>query len=102
MKNLALWTVCVAILSGCAGGAVSPVSVGGSKADGTIVMGASVGGFSHVDWSGAEAEASKKCQAWGYSSAESFSGAGVSTRCAVQGVWGCAQYEATRTYQCIE
>ena len=90
---------CLLALCGCIPPSI-PVDVGGSKADGTIVMGTSVSSIGTVDWSGAAAVARERCRAWGYSRAEAFSG--VMQQCTWMGAYGCNQYNVSRTYQCIE
>ena len=91
--------LCVAMLYGC-GKLVRPVDVGGSKADGTVVMGVSIGGFDKIDWSSADGMALRRCKAWGYSKAEAFTGS--QTQCTYMGTYGCLQSDVTRSYQCIE
>lgn len=87
-------------LFGC-GTTQVPFDIAGSKADGTVVMGANVGEFDRVDWDGANASALKRCRAWGYTSTEAFSG--VRERCIVPGGFGgCIKKELSRTYQCLD
>ena len=100
MKQIALLTFAVA-LAGCAGAPVIPFDIGGSKADGTVVMGATIGAFSGpVEWESAEGDALRRCEAWGYSKVEAFTG--IRTRCLRQGTYGCMEEEQSRTYQCID
>ena len=92
-------------LSGCA---VTAVDLGGSKSDGTVIVGANVGEFESVDWSGTQARAKRRCIAWGYRDADAFEG--IRTRCVAHagfvsgfyGTSGCAEWEVSRTFQCIE
>ena len=85
---------------------VTPYDIGGSKADGTVVVGANVRATDEIDWQGAEALALERCGAWGYSGAEAFTG--VRERCMQMGTPSlfnpdpCLQKEITRTYQCID
>ena len=89
------------LLFGCAGTTQIPFDLGGSKADGTVVMGVNVGEFDEVDWGSAAGTALERCRAWGYSNAEAFSG--VRERCINPGGWtGCAKKEISRTYQCLD
>ena len=99
MKKIALFLLVLG-LTGC-GPPVKPFDIGGSKADGTVVMGATIDLFSGpVSWESAHGDALRRCQAWGYSRVEPFSG--VRTRCIQHGMYGCDREEITRTYQCID
>ena len=91
--------LCVVMLYGC-GKSVRPFDVGGSKADGTVIMGASIGGFDKIDWSGADDIALTRCKAWGYSEVEAFTG--TQTQCTYMGAYGCVQSDVTRSFQCID
>ena len=86
--------------AGCA--TVEPFDLDGSRADGTVTMGAELGMFARdIDWSSAQEAALRRCMAWGYTAAEPFTG--VRTRCTDPGVFGgCDREEITRTYQCLE
>ena len=88
------------VLFGC-GTTQVPFDIGGSKADGTVVMGVTVSEFDQVDWDGANTTAHERCRAWGFSSARAFSG--VRERCVAGGGFsGCARKEISRTYQCLD
>ncbi|ECU9383729.1 hypothetical protein CKQ16_10295 [Salmonella enterica subsp. enterica serovar Newport] len=87
-------------LSGCA---VSDLSAtGGSRADGTVVMSAEYGAFDYIDVNKNEAlaAATRRCQSWGYNSAQSFD-AGIS-KCSSFSGFGCDRYIYSLTYQCIQ
>ena len=94
--------VMMGVLSGC--GTTQkpqePMDIGGSKADGTVVMGANVGKSGTVNWERADTTALMRCRAWGYADAEPFSG--VRERCIRDGWSGCAKMELSRTYQCLD
>ncbi|HAT1683676.1 TPA: hypothetical protein I8Y21_004431 [Klebsiella oxytoca] len=86
-------------LSGCA---VTDLSAtGGSRADGTIVMSAEYGELDYLDINKnkALAAATKRCQSWGYNSAQSFD-TGIS-KCSDFSGFGCTRYIYSLTYQCI-
>ena len=90
----------VCVVYGCSTTHV-PFDIGGSKADGTVVMGVTVSEFDEVDWEGANHTALERCRAWGFVGARAFSG--VRERCVVAGGWsGCARKELFRTYQCLD
>ena len=69
--------VCCALaafsLSGC-GVMKRPLDLGGSKGDGTVILGANVDEFDRVNWDGAQSKARKRCTAWGYRDTEAFAG----------------------------
>lgn len=105
MKYQFAGLITVIALSGCA---VTAVDLGGSKSDGTVIVGANVGEFESVDWSGTQARAKRRCIAWGYRDADAFEG--IRTRCVAHagfvsgsyGTSGCAEWEVSRTFQCID
>ena len=100
MKHLMCWVLTAVSLSGC-GVAKTPLDLGGSKGDGTVIIGANVGEFDRVNWDGAHAKARKRCMAWGYSGTEAFEG--IRERCITPGgLSGCAEKEMSRTYQCLD
>ena len=79
----------------------TPLGIGGSKGDGTVILGVNVDEFDRMNWDGAQAKATKRCKAWGYSGAEPFEG--FRERCITPGGWsGCAEKEVSRTYQCLD
>ena len=91
----------VALLAACARVTVEPFDLAGSKADGTVIIGANVPEFGDVNWAGAATMALKRCQAWGYSATDAFSG--MRTQCIRGGGWsGCSEREISRTYQCLD
>ena len=61
------------LLSGCRV-TKTPLDVGGSNGDGTIIIGVNVGEFDRVNWDGAQVKAKERCMAWGYRDAEAFEG----------------------------
>lgn len=111
MKWIVLAGVVLAA-SSCGGQAVRkvPVAYGGSKGDANIVLGYDEGAYetASVDWATGEANALKRCQAWGYSRVESF--AGGRRECVESGrgifngvpVGSCARYRHYRTFQCVD
>jgi len=86
------------------------VSVGGSKADGNIILGIDVPpkvGIAEtiVEWDAQQAnsEANKRCRNWGYSSAEAFNDQfPVQLTCHPQGFSPCWSKTYRVTYQCID
>ena len=93
-------------LSGCAANVV-PQATGGSKADGTVVLSYEIGIFRRavIDHNAALALAKKKCQNWGYLSAEQFGG--VKRECTSVSNYGstsdpsCNRHRFDITYQCL-
>ena len=88
-----------------------PQATGGSKADGTIRLAYEVLATENVipDWTRAEKNALKRCQAWGYSRVDAF--AGTLTECTEmgQGVLfngappgACAKQIVYKDYQCLD
>jgi len=103
MKNIIALVVSMIIISACATNIV-PQATGGSKADGIVNISYDVGQMQKpvIDWEQAEAEANRRCQAWGYKEAEAFGGG---TRSCVQygGLGGgCAVTQHTHSYQCLK
>src|SRR6185437_824607 len=77
------------------------VPVGGSRADGTVNLSYEYGIFEapHVDVAQAQATATARCTAWGYTGAEPFGG--QMSKCeAFNGYGSCMRYLVTVTYQC--
>ena len=90
-------------LTGCATN-ITPQATGGSKADGIVNLSYDVEELQKpvIDWEKADAEAVRRCKAWGYKKAEAFGGA---TRSCVQygGIGGgCAVRQFTHSYQCLK
>ena len=85
------------------------VGVGGSKADGNVVLGIDVAPKmgvteTEVEWdvNQANAEAARRCQNWGYADAEVFSEQfPVQKRCFPQGMSPCWSKTYRVFYQCI-
>ncbi len=89
------------LLNGCTTN-IQPVATGGSKADGTIVLSYEYGAFQKpvVDWTGADTQASERCRAWGYKSAEAFGG--LQNYCLAHNSYGtCVRFRVNIPYQCI-
>ncbi|MBI1492678.1 YecR family lipoprotein [Halocynthiibacter styelae] len=80
----------------------TPLPIGGSRADGSVVL-----GYQHswievptVDWAAASVSATRRCQAWGYRSADPFEG--IRTQCERSDVYGtCLETTVSKTYQCL-
>lgn len=103
MKNILLAVLCSLVLSGCATVKKDMIPLGGSKADGSVRMGYTVGEFENatVDVQQAKTLAGQKCSVWGYSGAEPFGG--QTSKC-IQGggmLSGCAVKEISVEFQCI-
>ena len=82
------------IVSACT--SLVPSALDGSRSDGTITVGVgNVSVLDDVDWSGAQAIAVERCQAWGYSGAVAFGG--VRQIC---GSRDCYTARIERKYQC--
>ena len=77
LMNRVAGVVIFATLTGCS--PITPMDISGSKADGTVVMGATVSLFGSISWEEAEAMAARRCARWGYRGASAFSG--VQERC---------------------
>ena len=85
------------VLSSCS--TTTAFDIAGSKADGTVVMGANIAAFGKVSWEGSYKTAKRRCKSWGYSSAEAFTG--VRQKCISFSSYGCNRWELSRTYQCV-
>jgi putative integron gene cassette protein len=82
---------------------VTPAPTGGSKADGIVTLSYELGEFQQaiIDSNRAMQNALKRCQAWGYSSAEKFEG--QKRQCLQYGGFGgCARYLISEDYQCTD
>lgn len=85
------------------------VGVGGSKADGTVILGIDVSpkmGYTEtvIEWDTkqANAEADKRCRNWGYSGAEVFNADfPVTVVCHPQGISPCWSKTYRVIYQCL-
>ncbi|EKX9690830.1 hypothetical protein I9Y19_005284 [Citrobacter freundii] len=100
MKKTIAVTLIAFALSGCAV-QKEMVPVGGSKADGTVRMGYTHGAFEvpKVNMLKAQDLAAKRCQIWGYTSAEPFGG--QTTTCSqTDGFGGCNITNVFVDYQC--
>ncbi len=102
-----------ALLVGCAKTTVHkiPQATTGSKADGTVRLAYEVAATENVipNWTKAERNALKRCQAWGYSRVDAFAGAltqctevgrGLFVNGAVPGA--CARQIVFKDYQCLD
>lgn len=103
MNRSRLIVVACALLTmaGCAS-QKSWTSVGGSRADGSVKLGYTVGMFEKPVVSNAQgdATAASVCQRWGYDSAEGFGM--VNSVCQQRDGYGsCIQTLVTREWQCI-
>lgn len=98
-KSLLLLLVISIVAMGCAT-PVTPVPVGGSRADGTVTLAYEYGSFQRpqVDWGSADWDAHQRCTAWGYSHAEMFA---PMQQCLNADVYGnCNRWRVNVTYQC--
>ncbi|MFP1644901.1 YecR family lipoprotein [Pontitalea aquivivens] len=70
--------------------------IGGSRADGTVVLGYTLHEMeiARVDWVAAQKNADKRCQAWGYRRADAFEGEARSYA-------GPSIFQVSKTYQCV-
>ena len=113
MKAIILAGVVSLFLVGCAKTTVhkTPLATSGSKADGTVRVAYEAAVTENVipNWTAAEINALKRCQAWGYSRVDPF--AGVLSQCtefgqgllvngAVPGA--CAKQIIYKDYQCLD
>ncbi len=113
MRRSILLIFVLALLVGCTKTTVHkiPQATSGSKADGTVRLAYEVTATENVipNWTKAERNALKRCQAWGYSRVDAF--AGVLTQCtevgqgllvngAVPGA--CARQSVYKDYQCLD
>ncbi|QGH30442.1 YecR family lipoprotein [Kluyvera intermedia] len=100
MKKLVVVAVVAMILTGCAV-RKEMVPMGGSKADGTVRMGYTVGQFEKpvVDLNQAASLAAQKCKTWGYEGAEAFGGQ-VSQCGQTDGFGSCIMSNVSVEYQC--
>ena len=85
-------------------------AVGGSKADGTVILGIDVPAIvgvreTTVEWDPAQAnsETDRRCRNWGYSGAEAFRGKlPVQKTCYAQGISPCWSKSYRINYQCLD
>ncbi|HBL7015546.1 YecR family lipoprotein [Serratia marcescens] len=77
-------------------------ATGGSRADGIVEMSYQYVPFQTVkiDKSKAQQSAARRCQSWGYKSAESFDD-GLQT-CIDRDMFSCNAYRVTVRYQCVK
>ena len=100
MKKIIAVILAVSSLAGCAVNK-EMVPMGGSKADGTVRMGYTVGQFEQpvVNINQAAALDAQKCKTWGYDGAEAFGG--QTRQCAqTDGFGSCVMANVSVEYQC--
>lgn len=90
--------------AGCAGNppGVKPTFAGGSRTDGIVTMASTGTIYNPVapDWRHATDEAGRRCRAWGYEGAGSFSG--WQDACRAYDLYGrCTSTVVTRFYPCV-
>src|SRR5215471_7177098 len=98
MKRISL--IFILALYGCATHVI-PQPIGGSSADGNVVVAFQYGLFEKptVDWVVANQSALEHCIAWGYKNSKAFSGA--QNICVLSDAYGnCMRRQVTVTYQC--
>lgn len=103
--KIAMLVLTVVLLAGCE--AVVPYDTGGSRADGIITMSATVRMFDNgIDWAASEHLVLERCQAWGYSWFQAFTGVtsecvdGSATTIGVTTSYSCNAWLYSRNYQC--
>ena len=86
-------------LTGCSV-AKNWAATGGSRADGVVKLSYEVGGFEKpVLQNDPLPLAIRRCQTWGYQTAEAFD-ASFNT-CVFGSAYGCERYRVTREFQCV-
>jgi hypothetical protein len=99
-----LTALLIGSLAGCATAPYTLTPVGGSRADGTVVLVANRIGRARrlvVDREASDQLAVERCQAWGFSSAERFGGAEL--ECTFENEdSNCMQDNHRFTYQCLD
>ena len=98
-KRVAIIAVAL-VVAGCAT-TKAMQAVGGSRSDGIVRLGFDYGMFESpkVDMEQARLTAEKRCQVWGYESAEPFDAA--TEQCISYSGYGCARTRVTMEYQCV-
>ncbi|MGE0151498.1 MAG: YecR family lipoprotein [Reyranellaceae bacterium] len=92
--------VAAAMLAGCTV-QKELVPMGGSRADGTVVLAYEIGAYAtaQVDYAAGHEAARRTCAGWGYAGAEPFGGS--TERCvAVNGYGQCLRWRISVPYQC--
>ena len=100
MKKMFVAGLTIMLLAGCSV-KKDMIPMGGSKADGTVRMGYTVGQFEKpvIDINQAATLAAQKCKTWGYEGAEAFGG--QTSHCAQTDGWGtCVLANVSVEYQC--
>jgi len=104
MKYLTGLIAIILTVASCATAPRTLDPMGGSRADGTVIMGANrIGSLRRlvVDWESTDRLAVERCEIWGFSSASRFGG--VESSCAITNADNnCIQYNHRYTYQCID
>lgn len=101
MKKFIYGGVALLMLAACAEVAKTPVAVGGSRADASVIMAYDVAMFENVtpDWATASKSAQARCKVWGYPGASAFEG--TREQChAYNGYGNCLRATISKTYQC--
>ncbi|MEM7643312.1 MAG: YecR family lipoprotein [Pseudomonadota bacterium] len=103
MSKPILFAVLLLTLAGCAVDyPVTPQPLGGSRADGSVIVGFQHDAFQapRPDWQAGLVSATNRCRAWGFRSADPFEG--TNTRCERSDLYGtCLMATVTKTYQCL-
>lgn len=112
LRTTSLAVATAIALAGCASAPVQkiPVAISGSKADGIVRMSYEEGFYENVtvDWASGDANALKRCSAWGYTKVETFAGGNRTCIERGQGVFNgvpvgqCAVWKHTKDYQCTD
>ncbi|KID56861.1 hypothetical protein JF50_13265 [Pseudoalteromonas luteoviolacea] len=100
MKKALMVSLVALFATGCMSTQKDWSATGGSKSDGTVKLSYQYGLFESptVNEEQAIRLASKRCQAWGYSSAEAFGG--ITKNCNSPSANGCNSWLVTKEYQC--
>ena len=106
MRRTIIMAFAAVALTACIPPAVIPTSTSGSKADGIVEMTYTYAENAPrpVDWASATVEAQRRCNSWGYSRAEAFSGEKRTCEVYGEGAFAtvCLRGTATRNFQCLQ
>lgn len=106
MQRTIILALVVGVLAACVPPPIIPTSTSGSRADGIVEMTYTYAENAPriVDWATATAEAERRCNAWGYSRAEAFSGEKRTCEVYGEGAFAtvCLRGTATRNFQCLQ
>lgn len=100
LTRIAIIAAIAALLAGCTV-QKELVPIGGSRADGTVLLSYEVGLYEkpQIDHAAGRAAALRTCNGWGYSGAEPFGGA--TDRCISRNGYGhCMAWRVNIPYQC--